>query len=143
MQFLKDLKISGVSDKGCYNKSKTLKAESNGVITKFRVNDLPKTTNYFTTTADGRYKVDVELASGVSKNLSFIIDTVKPTTNISAKTYKKGQKITFKDTLSGIRKATLNNKVIKNGVKVKKSGKYTLKITDKAGNTKTVKFKVK
>ena len=51
--------------------------------------------------------------------------------------------INFKDATSGIEKATLNGKKIKNGKTVSKKGSYTLKVSDKAGNTKKVKFKVK
>lgn len=59
------------------------------------------------------------------------------------KIYKKAIIIKFSDKQSGIKKATLNGKKIKNGKKVKKNGKYTLKVYDKAGNCTTVKFTVK
>ena len=65
---------------------------------------------------------------------------------MKAKTYKKtsaGKKITFKDATSGVKKATLNGKKIKNGKVVKKAGKYTLVVYDKAGNKRTVKFRIK
>lgn len=71
-------------------------------------------------------------------------DTTKPTiTGVkNGKTYKKAITIKFSDK-SGIKKATLNNKKIKNGVKVKKNGSYTLIVTDKAGNSRMVRFKIR
>lgn len=44
---------------------------------------------------------------------------------------------------SGVKSAKLNGKTITSGKKVSKKGTYTLKVTDKANNTKTVKFKIK
>ena len=44
---------------------------------------------------------------------------------------------------SGIKTATLNGSAVKTGKKISKAGSYTLKVTDKAGNTNTVKFKIK
>lgn len=136
----KDLKVDGVKDGGYYNKTKGLTVTSTGVIEKFRVNNKPQPKNSYKASKDGKYKVEIKLASGVEKKFSFTIDKTKPTTNIKAKTYTKDVKITYKDSLSGIKKATLNNKSIKSGTKVTKDGKYTLKITDRAGNTKIVKF---
>ena len=73
----------------------------------------------------------------------FFIDKTKATVNVkSAKTYKKGHKIVFKD-VSGIKSATLDGKQVKSGVKVKKKGQHVLVVTDKAGNKKKVVFKVK
>ncbi|MBQ1392791.1 MAG: hypothetical protein IIY81_04500 [Lachnospiraceae bacterium] len=73
----------------------------------------------------------------------FMIDKLLPTTNIqSGKSYKIGKKVVFKDN-TGIKKATLNRKKIKSGTKLKKAGKYTLVLTDLAGNKKTIKFNIK
>lgn len=72
------------------------------------------------------------------------LDKTKPTiTGVkNGKTYKKAVTIKFSDK-SGIRKATLNGKKIKSGTKVKKNGSYTLIVTDKAGNSRTVRFKIR
>jgi hypothetical protein len=59
------------------------------------------------------------------------------------KVYKKAVTIRFSDQKSGIKKAVLNGKAIKSGTKVSKNGKYTLKVTDNAGNVKTIKFQLK
>ncbi len=102
--------------------------------------------NRFAFVKDGKYVVKTTLVNDAVSTLKFTVDKTKPTTNMKAKTYKKttkGKKITFKDATSGIKKATLNGKKIKNGKVVKKAGKYTLVVYDKAGNKKTVKFKIK
>lgn len=72
------------------------------------------------------------------------LDKTKPTIKgvKNGTTYKKVVTIKFSDK-SGIRKATLNGKKIKSGTKVKKNGSYTLIVTDKAGNSRTVRFKIR
>lgn len=73
----------------------------------------------------------------------FKIDKKKATANIkNNKTYKKGQKITFKDA-SGIKDAKLDGKNVKAGKKVTKKGKHTLILVDKAGNKTIIKFMIK
>ena len=59
------------------------------------------------------------------------------------KTYKRKVKVSVKDNVSGISKITLNGKKIKSGAKITKKGSYTLKAKDKAGNVKTIRFKIK
>ena len=102
--------------------------------------------NKFAFVKDGKYVVKTTLVNGATSTLKFTVDRTKPTTNMKAKTYKKtskGKKITFKDATSGVKKATLNGKTIKSGKVVKKAGKYTLVIYDKAGNKKSVTFRIK
>ena len=102
--------------------------------------------NTFAFVKDGKYTVKTTLVNDAVKSTNFTVDRTKPTTNMKAKTYKKtssGRKITFKDATSGVKTATLNGKTIKSGKIVKKAGSYTLVITDKAGNKRTVKFKIK
>lgn len=138
----KDLTVTGASNNKYYKKNVTVKAKSSGVITQFRVNNNPQEIDSYKTTSDGVYKVNIKLASGVTKTVKFTVDKTKPTTNVKAKTYKKSVKITFKDKVSGIKTATLNKKKIKSGKTVTKAGSYTLVLKDKAGNSKTVKFKI-
>jgi hypothetical protein len=73
------------------------------------------------------------------------IDTTKPTVSgvKNGKTYKKDVTIEFSDADSGVKSATLNGKKIKTGKTVSAAGKYTLIVTDKAGNKKTIKFTIK
>jgi hypothetical protein len=93
---------------------------------------------------DGNHKVTVKTANA-EKTFTVKVDSTKPTVAgvKNGKTYSKAVTIKFSDETSGIKKATLNGKTIETGKKVTKAGSYTLKVTDKAGNTKTIKFKIK
>jgi hypothetical protein len=73
------------------------------------------------------------------------IDSKKPTVSgvKNGKTYTKAVTIEFSDADSGVKSAKLNGKSIKSGKTVSASGSYKLVVTDKAGNKKTVKFKIK
>ena len=73
------------------------------------------------------------------------IDTKAPTVTgvANKKTYKKAVTIKFKDTGSGIKTAKLNGTTIRSGKKISKKGSYKLVVTDKAGNKKTITFKIK
>lgn len=61
----------------------------------------------------------------------------------SGKTYSKAVTIKFSSSGTGIKSATLNGKSITSGTKVSAKGSYTLKVTDKSGNKKVIKFKIK
>lgn len=139
----KKLTVSGVANKKVYNKTKVVKVSSPCVITSFKVNGKEQGENSFKASGSKKYTVKVKLLSGKTKTISFIVDKKKPTVNVKAKTYKKAVTLKFSDKLSGIKKAALNGKTIKNKKKVSKKGSYTLKVTDKAGNTTSVKFKIK
>lgn len=58
------------------------------------------------------------------------------------KTYPKRVTVNYKDTLSGIKKATINGKKLKKNTTVKKNGTYYVEITDKAKNKKSLKFTI-
>ena len=136
--------IRGAKDKKAYRRAITLQVGAQSAITTFTVNGRQQTSNRFSTNQDGKYKVVVQSATGLTRQMSFCIDKQKPTTNIkNKKTYKKAVRITFNDKISGVKKATLNGKKIKSGKKVKRNGNYTLKIYDKAGNVKKIKFTIK
>ncbi len=136
--------IQGAKNKKAYRRAITIQVSAQSAVTSFTVNGKPQATNRFSASKNGKYNVVVKTATGKTQKMSFCVDKKKPTTNIkNKKVYKKAVKITFKDSISGIKKATLNGKKIKSGKKVKKNGKYTLKIYDKAGNVKTVKFTIK
>jgi hypothetical protein len=94
--------------------------------------------------SDGSHKVTVKTVNA-KKTFTVKVDSTKPTVSgvKNGKTYSKAVTIKFSDETSGIKKATLNGKTIKTGKKVTKAGSYTLKVTDKAGNTRTIKFKIK
>ncbi|MBR3784842.1 MAG: hypothetical protein IKJ77_00325 [Firmicutes bacterium] len=159
----KTVTYSGVTKGKIYKVKKYITINSKNVIKKVYitrngkkyVNDeattvngkiYDNTYNKFAFVKDGKYVVKTTLVNGAVSTLKFTVDKNKPTTNMKAKTYKKtskGKKITFKDATSGVKKATLNGKKIKNGKVVKKAGKYTLTIYDKAGNKRVVKFRIK
>ncbi|MBR4020183.1 MAG: hypothetical protein IKI99_02620, partial [Firmicutes bacterium] len=159
----KKVTYSGVTNGKIYKTKKYVTINSRNVIKKvsitrngkkyreddvYTVNgkDYDNMYNKFSFVKDGKYVVKTTLQNGAVSTLKFTEDKTKPTTNMKSKTYKKtskGRKITFKDATSGVKKATLNGKKIKNGKVVKKAGKYTLTIYDKAGNKKVVKFRIK
>lgn len=71
----------------------------------------------------------------VKRTNGFTIDLKKPTLNIvNKKTYSKRFSIKATDKGSGIKKITLNGKKISNGTKINKSGKYQIRVWDRAGN---------
>lgn len=93
--------------------------------------------------SNGKYTLKVTDNAGYCKIIKFVVDKKAPTVNVKSKTSNKSVKITYKDKVSGIKSATLNGKKIKSGTTVRAKGSYVLKVKDKAGNTKTVKFKIK
>lgn len=82
--------------------------------------------------------------TSIIKTVPFNLDLVKPTVKgvKNGVTYTKKVTVEFNDALSGVKTATLNGAAIKTGKTVKSNGSYKLIVTDKAGNKKTVKFKI-
>lgn len=149
-----NLTISGASEGGLYNKKKTITVNTaDGVIKSMgvKINGKAKTFsdnthpyNVNVCSEDGKYTVSAELFSGTKATLKFTVDRTKPAANVANnKTYKSGKKITFSDKTSGIKSAKLDGKTVKSGKVVKKKGTHKLVLTDKAGNKKTIKFKIK
>jgi hypothetical protein len=139
----KKITISGIDENGCTTKN-SVKVAADQKIKKITVNGKTQSSQKVTLKKDGTYTIRVETKD--SANVFTVCrDTKKPTVSgvKNGETYKNSVKITFKDKTSGVASATLNGKAIKSGKKVTKSGNYTLKVTDRAGNTKTVKFKLK
>lgn len=95
-------------------------------------------------TSSGLHKLRVKDLAGNVTYVDFFIDKKAPTVKgvANGKTYYSAKKITFSDN-GKIKSATLNGKAIKSGKTVSNAGRYTLKVTDKAGNVKTVKFTMK
>lgn len=149
-----DLTISGASEGGIYNEKKTISINTiDGVIksmgvtvngTEQEFSDEEHPYNVTVCSEDGIYTVSAELFSGIKQTLTFTVDRTKPKTNVkNNKTYKSGKKITFSDKTSGIKSAKLDGKAVKNGKAVKKKGSHKLVLTDRAGNKKTVKFRIR
>ncbi len=74
-------------------------------------------------------------------NIDRTVPKITGVTN--GKTYSSAVTIRFSDNKSGIQKATLNGKKITSGKKAAEKGTYTLKVWDKAGNMKSLKFYIK
>ena len=98
---------------------------------------------------NGKSPSEVYSSTSSTSSTTKKTDTKKPTVKgvKNGKTYKKKVKFTVYDK-SGIKKVTLNGKKIsvkkaKKGYTVKKAKKYTLKVWDKKGNKRTVKFRIK
>lgn len=98
---------------------------------------------------ENTYNIVVTDKAGNVKTVTYYVDMTAPKIKgVKAnKTYKKAVTVKFSDK-SGIKKVTVNKKKlsasqIKKGYKIKKKGKYTIKVWDKAGNTKTIKFTIK
>lgn len=144
--------ISGVKNNGYYNKVKmTITDKGVGIAnivldknTQHVFENKSKVSMSSILFKEGECKVTVYDFAGNKKVVSFTYDKTKPTVKGVAnnKVYKKACTITFSDK-NGVKSAKLNGKTIKNKKKVSKNGSYTLKVTDKAGNTNTVKFKIK
>lgn len=93
---------------------------------------------------DGKHVITVEDFAANKTTKIFYIDSTAPTVKGVAnnKTYRSAKVIKFSDKY-GVKKATLNGKTIKSGKKVSKPGTYKVKVWDKAGNVKEVKFTIK
>lgn len=144
--------ISGVKNNGYYNKVKLNITDTGvgiaGIVldknTQYVFENSSKVSMSSTSFEEGNRKVTVYDFAGNKRVVSFTYDKTKPTIKgvSNNKVYKKACTITFSDKY-GVKSAKLNGKTIKNKKKVSKNGSYTLKVTDKAGNTNTVKFKIK
>lgn len=133
---------------GSATRTSTVILDSPGVIGGVSINGTELgATDRVPLGKDGKKKIEVRLTNGNKATLSYTKDTAKPTANVkSGKSYKatkKGVKVTFKDSLSGVKTATLDGKKVKSGKRVTKKGTHKLVVTDKAGNALKVTFKVK
>lgn len=137
-------KFRGAKNGKYYNTVVTLNVNSDNLLNYVTVNGKKYESDYLSISSEGSYKV---VATDKNKNKStikFQIDTTKPSIKgiKDNKTYKKAVVVKFSDKGSGIKKATLNGKKISSGKKITKKGSYTLNLTDRAGNSKTAKFKI-
>ncbi len=123
----------------------SLKIDAENLLDHVQVNDEITQSDHLFLSAEGVYKITAADINGNSSNITFRIDTTKPSVSgvKNGKTYKTARTIRFADKGSGIKTASLNGKTIKTGKKVTKKGSYTLNIADKAGNKKIVTFKIK
>lgn len=137
-------KYKGAKNGKYYNTVVTLNVDSENLLDYVSVNGKKYETDYLSISTEGSYKVVALDKNNKKSTIKFQIDTTKPkiTGVKNDKTYKKAVVVKFTDKGSGIKTATLNGKKVTSGKKVTAKGSYTLKTTDRAGNRKTVKFKI-
>lgn len=106
------------------------------------------TDSAYTVTANGTYTFRIldymgnySLYAVKISNIDKMAPAVSGVKN--GKIYQSAVTLKFSDGLSGIKSVLLNKKAIRNGAKVSGKGAYTLSVTDRAGNKKIIKFKIK
>lgn len=136
---------TGAANGKDYNTGVTVVVDSENLLRQVVINGEATEKDYLFLSAEGVYTISATDINGNSSQIKFRIDTTKPSISGVAnnKVYKSARTVKFADKGSGIKKATLNGKTVKSGKKVTAKGKYTLAVTDKAGNKKTVKFTIK
>ena len=144
-----DVKITGVAAGKIYKKAVTVKFSSSDGIKSATLNKKSIKTGK-KVSKDGKYTLVVTSNKAIKKTVKFTVDKTKPVIKGAKanKIYKKAVTLKFSDKTSGINTVKVNGKKIsakkyKNGYKIKKVGKYTVTVTDKAGNTKKIKFEIK
>ncbi len=134
----------GAENGKSYNTGVTLRISSENLLKKVSIDGKSAVSDYLFLSAEGAHSVTATDLNGNKSKIKFYIDMTKPKVAgvADSKTYKKARVIRFSDKGSGIKKAALNGKTIRTGKRVSKKGSYTLIVSDKAGNVKTVKFKI-
>lgn len=144
--------VISIKNNTAFNKSKTIKFSdaTSGIAMAILYDNTRGTQKKVTDLGsvkikkEGKYRLVCYDAMSNKTAVTFYLDKKKATCNIkNGKTYRKNTRIVAKDSLSGVKEIRLNNKKVKNNYKIKKAGRYTLVIKDKAGNKQTIKFKVK
>lgn len=74
----------------------------------------------------------------------FVLDKAAPIISgvKNKRIYQKKVTISYKDKLSGIKKATINGETFNKKTTIKKNGTYTVEVVDKAKNKKSLEFTV-
>ena len=109
-----------------------------------------KKNGYYTVRVTDKYMVDTIYAEKKATSFSKFfkvkgIDDKAPVVRgvKNGGSYRSGVKILFSDKDSGIKSAKLNGKPVKSGVTVSARGSYKLVVTDKAGNSGIISFKIR
>lgn len=136
--------ITGVKNNGLYGKKVTVVGTDDVSLPFFSLNGLRMNNNKFTIATSGKYTVVATDANNNSTTVKFTVDTKAPKIKgiKSGKLSKKGVTLRFSDN-TGIKSVKVNGKKANTKkVTVKKTGKYVVKVTDKAGNVTTAKFRI-
>ncbi len=136
--------ISGVKNNGLYKKA-NVTASDDVALSKVLINGIRYNTAKFTLTENGKYTITATDANNNTSTVKFTVDAKAPKIKglKAGRIPKKGLKIRFSDNI-GIKSVKINGKnVNKKKVTLKKAGKYTIVVTDKAGNVTKVKYQIR
>jgi hypothetical protein len=137
--------IKGVRNNGLYSKVSSVKATDNVSLKSFQVNGINMCSNKLSFTKTGKYTLVAPDYQGNSSTVKFRIDAKAPRVKgiKNGKISKKNVTLRFSDNI-GVKSVKVNGKSASTKkVTLKKAGKYTVKVTDQAGNKTTVKFRIK
>ena len=136
--------VSGVENNKIYNANKTI-TFSDDYSTVTAKLDGATITSGAICTKEGSHTLVVKDAAKNKTTVKFKVDKTAPSISgvANAKSYNKSARYKVVDKISGFKSVTLDGKTVKTSGRVKTKGSHTLKVTDKAGNTKTITFTVK
>lgn len=137
--------ISGVKNNGIYKKKVTVTGEDDVSLPSFALNGVRLNQNKLSISYSGKYTVVATDANQNTASVKFTVDTLKPVIKglRSGRISKKGITLRFSDNM-GVKSVKINGKnANKKKVTIKKAGRYVVKVTDKAGNVTTAKFRIK
>lgn len=135
--------VSGVKNYAYYKSSVHLNTRDNVGVSSITLNKK-KISVAHGVVSDGRYTVVAKDYSGNTSVVRFCVDKKAPVIYgvSNGKTYRTAKKITLKDN-HGLKYATLNGKRFRSGTTLHRSGSYSLRVTDKAGNVRSLKFRIR
>lgn len=120
-------------------------AEADKTTTSVWRNATRVTDNYFTVSENGVYTVRV-YGTDKTYTLGYItvsnVDSTAPTISgvSNGGAYRSAKQIKYSDNGSGLKTAKVNSFAIASGARVSDEGSYSVNLTDKAGNSTTIKF---
>ncbi len=138
--------IVGVSNGKYYRTAKNIEATDNTSVQTLTINGKNYGMAKFKLNMDGKHTLVATDANQNTTTVKFTMDTVSPVVKgaMNGKTYRKKVKLRFSDKTSGVKSVKVNKKKKnKKKVTLKKAGKYTVKVKDKAGNVTTIRFRIK
>lgn len=141
-------KVTSVKNKKSYKKNMTLKVANVGSLAKLTLDGKAVKPGKVVKT-NGEHELICWSLDGKVQKLNFFVDKKKPIIYgvKNGKTYKRAVTLSFEDLHSGIASVTVNGKKISakkyEGYTVKKNGTYKVVVKDKAGNQRSLTFKIK
>ncbi len=138
--------VQGVENGKYYRTEKSIEASDDTSVQTVTLNGKNYGLAKFKLNMDGKHTLVATDANNNTTTVKFTIDTVKPVVKgaTNGKIYRKKVKLRFSDKTSGVKTVKVNKKKKnKKKITLKKKGKYTVKVTDKAGNVTTLQFRIK